>query len=375
MIVQASRVGLAAQSSVSLTRERTETTRAWVGERRPDFEGATGEGRTVQGDRLEVSQQARAALEARRAHASAPLPDPNDAAEGLGTDAKTDEIELSPQDELKMRLIEDLLSQVLGREVKLSRLRGTDGQSEVATAGQGVEDASGAAPNQAASQTPQRVGWGFEATIEERSVRQERMSFAAAGQVRTADGKDISFALELDLERVEVQESRLEIRLGDAVRKDPLVLNFAGNAAELTERAFAFDLDADGQTDSVHLATGGSAFLARDPGEGPFDGRILFGPATGDGFAELAALDADTNGWIDEADPAWKDLRLWSRDEGGQDSLRTLQEAGVGALHLGSVATPWELDGGAVARTGVWLGEPGTTTPAAGTLQHVDLYV
>lgn len=371
MIVQASRVGLAAQSSVSLTRERTETTRAWVGERRPDFEGRSTRADGGSNDRLEVSAQARAALEARRAHASAPPPASDDPTEGLGARSKTDEIELSPQDELKMRLIEDLLSQVLGREVKLSRFRGPDAHRD----GDGVPQATDDAAPQAPSQAPAQAGWGFEATIDERTVRQERMSFAAAGQVHTADGKDISFSLDLDMERIEVQESRLEIRLGDAVRKDPLVLNFAGNAAELTERAFAFDLDADGQTDSVHLATGGSAFLARDPGEGPFDGRILFGPATGDGFAELAALDDDGNGWIDEADAAWNDLRLWSRDETGADSLRTLGDAGVGALHLGSVATPWELEGGAIARTGVWLGEPGTGAPTVGTVQHVDLYV
>lgn len=370
MIVQASSIGLAAQSSVSLTRERTETTRAWVGER-PDFEGRNTRTDGGSNDRLEVSAQARAALEARRAHASAPPPSPEDPAEGLGARSKTDEIELSPQDELKMRLIEDLLSQVLGREVKLSRFRAPDGRQE----GQGVPRAPDDPSSPTPPQAPERAGWGVEATIEERSVREERLSFAADGRVRTADGKDVSFSLRLDLERVEVQESRLEIRLGDAVRKDPLVLNFAGNAAELTDRAFAFDLDADGRTDSVRLATGGSAFLARDPGEGPFDGRILFGPATGNGFAELAALDDDANGWIDEADAAWKDLRLWSRDETGADSLRTLGDAGVGALHLGSVATPWELEGGEIARTGVWLGEPGTGAPAVGTVQHVDLYV
>jgi hypothetical protein len=211
--------------------------------------------------------------------------------------------------------------------------------------------------------------------VEERTVKAERMAFSAQGQVRTADGKDVAFALDLSLERVTVEQSRLEIRLGDAVRKDPLVVNFGGGAAELTERAFAFDLDADGATDSVHLATGSSAFLARDPGTEPLDGRILFGPRTGDGFGELAALDGDANGWIDEADAAWKDLRLWSRDETGKDNLRTLSEAGVGALYLGAVATPWELDGGAVAKTGVWLGEPGTGQAGAGTLQHVDLYV
>jgi hypothetical protein len=32
------------------------------------------------------------------------------------------------------------------------------------------------------------------------------------------------------------------------------------------------------------------------------------GPQTGNGFAELAAYDADRNNWIEEGDPAYGDL-------------------------------------------------------------------
>jgi hypothetical protein len=38
-------------------------------------------------------------------------------------------------------------------------------------------------------------------------------------------------------------------------------------------------------------------------------GSELFGPATGSGFGELAALDGDGNGWIDENDDAFARLR------------------------------------------------------------------
>jgi hypothetical protein len=36
------------------------------------------------------------------------------------------------------------------------------------------------------------------------------------------------------------------------------------------------------------------------------NGAELFGARSGDGFAELAALDGDGNGWIDEGDAAWQ---------------------------------------------------------------------
>ena len=88
---------------------------------------------------------------------------------------------------------------------------------------------------------------------------------------------------------------------------------------------------------------GSSAYLARDlDGNGAVDsGKELFGPTTGNGFAELATHDADRNGWIDEADPIWGDLRLWRPDTTGAGRLTTLAAEGVGAIAVASVATPF----------------------------------
>lgn len=372
MIIKASEVGLNARSSVSTTWERKMMVRAWVGSRPPDpvatdsgEGGADGRTRPVV-DRAVFSEAAREALAQSRQVTDFGIPK-REARRGVDKDGN--EVALSPQDELKIQLIEGLLSQVLGREVKLKRFHGLDLQPDAIDVPQGQEGSR--QPTSGQSNEP---NWGFEASVQERTTRTERMDFAAAGKVRTADGKELAFALDLSMERTSVQESSMEVRLGNAVRKDPLVLNFAGNSAELTEKSFSFDLDADGVADSVKLPTGGSAFLARNPGDGLVDGRILFGPSTGDGFRELAALDDDGNGWVDEGDGAWKDLGVWSRSESGQDNFRTLTEAGVGAMYVGSVSTPWEMDGGAVASSGVWLGEPGGAQ-AAGTIQHVDLTV
>jgi hypothetical protein len=202
------------------------------------------------------------------------------------------------------------------------------------------------------------------------------LSFSAKGSVRTADGRTLEFALAMGMRRQESSETSVLLQAGDAARKkDPLVVNFGGTAPRLAERATEFDLDADGATDSVHFATGGSAFLARDSGTGLVDGSNLFGPSTGDGFAELAAWDSDKNGWIDAGDPVWADLRLWNRDESGQDWVWYLDQKGIGAISLASAATPFTLkdesgrETGSMARTGVWIGESG----AVGTVNHVDL--
>lgn len=62
------------------------------------------------------------------------------------------------------------------------------------------------------------------------------------------------------------EESNLSLRLGDArIKKDPLVLNFNGSAAAtLGNQRFRFDLNADGQAESINFVTSGSGFLALD---------------------------------------------------------------------------------------------------------------
>lgn len=208
-------------------------------------------------------------------------------------------------------------------------------------------------------------------TIEEH----EQTDVSGRGEVRTSDGRALSFELSLSMCRDysctrEVSESR-RIEL-----KDPLVINFAGQAAELSKQRFSFDLDADGKAELLPGLAAGSGYLAFDADH---DGAIasgaeLFGATgthAGDGFADLARLDADTNGWIDEADPAWNALGVWFPD----GALKPLKDAGVGALSLASAASPFGLKDdanqtlGQIRRTGIFLAEDGRV----GSLQQVDL--
>ena len=107
------------------------------------------------------------------------------------------------------------------------------------------------------------------------------------------------------------------------------------------------------------------------------DGRELFGAVTGNGFTELATLDADRNGWIDENDAAFTNLRLWRRDTKGNESLTTLAANGIGALELTAAATPFVMQSssneilGDMRATSIFLQENGKT----GTMSQVDLTV
>jgi len=87
------------------------------------------------------------------------------------------------------------------------------------------------------------AGFSLEYDRHESLDESERTEFSASGTVQTADGKSIAFSVDLVMARAFHAESDVSLRLGEAARrKDPLVVNFGGNAASLTDTRFAFDL-------------------------------------------------------------------------------------------------------------------------------------
>lgn len=197
----------------------------------------------------------------------------------------------------------------------------------------------------------------------------EQTSFRAEGSLKTVDGRSISFAASLTMER---EFQSYSVTAGTVQTTDPLVVNFSGAPGRVSAAKISFDLDADGEAETIHFAEAGSGFLVFDQnGDGRAnDGRELFGPQTGDGFGELSAYDEDGNGWIDEGDSVFEKLRIWTRD-----GFSTLLEKGVGAIAVGSVETPFAIKDDAnlplanVRRSGIYLSERG----AAGTVQQLDL--
>lgn len=211
----------------------------------------------------------------------------------------------------------------------------------------------------------------------------EHLAFGARGQVTTEDGRVIDFSLDLSLDRSMISRTREETLVlawqerVDLV--DPLVISLDGRSPELTDTRFEFDLDSDGSTEQVSFVAKGSGFLAFDRNQ---DGKInngseLFGPGTGNGFSELAALDEDQNGWIDENDRVFSQLSVWTRDDAGNDQLLSLKEAGLGAISLAHVRTRFDhQDGngqlkGQMQQSGVFLFENGNV----GGIHQIDLAV
>lgn len=342
-------------SAHQLTREyqRHESTIAWVGEApegllpgppRPAAADADGDPAAL----VKISPEARRLLTENCAQ-SCP------------------EGELLPEDPeiSKLRM---LLEMITGRKIRV-------------TGFQPVSRAEVPAPAPAAGENsgPPLQGWGLAYDLYEREATSEQLTYQASGQVRTADGRTIDFSLALALSRETVREQHISIRAGDATLIDPLVINLAGNSATLDGVKFSFDLDLNGQTEELNFVGAGSGFLALDRnGDGIInDGNELFGPRTNNGLAELTAFDLDGNGWIDENDPIYDQLRIWVKENGNDDRLYSLREKGIGAIFLNGTSTPFTLTGpdatslGQLRETTIYLREDGRP----GAIQEVDYLV
>ncbi|MCW7755082.1 hypothetical protein OOT00_13920 [Desulfobotulus sp. H1] len=215
-------------------------------------------------------------------------------------------------------------------------------------------------------------GTGTAFRFEERvHTRTEQESiFMAQGEVVTADGRTITFSV------VQMQYRREESFLAREVNLvDPLVISLNGPVT-MDNARFTFDLTANGEQESLSMPSKGAGFLFLDSnGNGRLDdGRELFGTQSGNGFADLALHDSDGNGWIDAGDPVFSKLRIWHPEDGTDGRGVSLEEAGIGAIGLASVATPMDVGGtmgGRIQATGIVLTEKGDV----GTVHHLDLKV
>lgn len=207
-------------------------------------------------------------------------------------------------------------------------------------------------------------------------VEAEALNFSTTAYVKSGD-REIAFELNVSLSRSFVQQ--INISMGDVKAfQDPLILDFSGSFASLSSKTFAFDIDSDGKEDQISMLKEGSGFLALDKNSNSVidNGSELFGAKSGNGFGELRAYDDDKNGWIDENDKIFNKLRIWKKSQ-NNDELIALGQAGIGAIFLGDISTPFELKTlsneqlGAMRKSSFFLFENGQ----AGVISQIDLAV
>ena len=207
---------------------------------------------------------------------------------------------------------------------------------------------------------------------------QENTTFNSTGSVVTADGRSIDFHISLEMSRAFMETSETVTEETGYILTDPLVIQLDQAPDTISDQKWFFDRDGDGKKEEISQLAQGNAFLALDANEnGKIDnGNELFGTRSGNGFKDLAAYDEDGNGWIDENDSVYSKLKIWVKDDSGNDKLMDLQQGDIGAIYLGAAGTHFShntLDTNetqaVVRQTGFYLHE---STGAAGIVQQID---
>ncbi len=227
------------------------------------------------------------------------------------------------------------------------------------------------------SSSPGRIrgNMPFEFTFEEVHFTEieEKTIVNTSGMVTTEDGREIKFGMHLGMERDFYMEEARPVKL-----IDPLVIQFEDGPPEFSDNIFSFDLNGDGEKETLQTPGKGSGFLAFDINkDGKInDGSELFGGVTGNGFAELSAFDDDGNGWIDENDEVYSRLSIWAPASGDKNSeIKDLASLDIGAIYLGSAESSHTITdekGNTKAQlksTGMYLKESGE----AGHVYQLDL--
>ena len=159
----------------------------------------------------------------------------------------------------------------------------------------------------------------------------EQLHYQTEGFVTTGDGRQIQFNFELNMAR-ELEMVSASVRAG--VPKDPLLLVLPGGST---------NIEAPAQRGLAQPSSGAGYLMVDKNGDGELSGEEeLIGGTTGEAFQELASLDSDGNGFIDEGDEMFS--RILFYQEGSEP--QSLLEVGVGALSLQAVNTPYQFKEG-----------------------------
>lgn len=235
-------------------------------------------------------------------------------------------------------------AQVLRRSVR-AVLHHAPARGQPASQGQ-----VGANNTQTSQVRTQRIQVAFQATVTELRAK------AANGEQITARQVEVTFA------------AQFEQTMGQS---DPLVLDLNGNGRfDVTTAAdgHRFDITAKGRLVQAATVTGGDGYLVLDRnGNGQIDdGSELFGEQRGalHGFAELAQLDGNGDGFLDGHDADFARLGIYQ--DGNRNGLtdpgdlRTLADYHIARIAVASHVVHEEANSNLVIRAGAFQREDGS---------------
>jgi len=180
-------------------------------------------------------------------------------------------------------------------------------------------------------------------SIEQWTTSKQQLNYQVQGTFNLNE-QELSLNYNFALSSESTSYSKTEITA--AALKDPLIVQFGsqGLGAIIGQKDFA--INKDDIIDNLPLFSGDVGYLVFDKNNNQQadNGSELFGPKTGQGFAELALLDSNKNGFIDAEDQQFEQLYLWQPSESNTQAEQwlSLKEAKIQAISLSAINTPFD---------------------------------
>lgn len=202
--------------------------------------------------------------------------------------------------------------------------------------------------------------------------RKDAIAFNTQAIIKTKD-KEFSIDLQCSYTKAFFEQHKETLSFEETNFLDPLIIQYDANATAFeslsSTMSFQFDLKNDNTLVDIPALKKGNGFLVLDKNNNGIidNGSEMFGPNTNNGFEELRAYDSDGNNWIDENDPIFNDLLIWSKNENNEDTLIALGQSGIGALYLNEIKSDFTYNKSvneSMARlksNSIFLREDGTT--------------
>lgn len=251
-----------------------------------------------------------------------------------------------------------LIARMLGKLDPEALEKLVDSLESFAKAAGGAPDASSAAGAAQPAQTAQSGQASFQIRYVSLRVSVTEVSAQASsgpdGEAAAVSARHI----DIRFERLEISMGRQELQQGD-----PVVMDLDGDGADLraTSDGVLFDVAGTGRAVRTAFVAPDDALLFYDAnGNGLLDGgaELVGNRSDGaNGFEELAAMDADGDGWVTAADPDWQFLRLF-QDADGDGRAVSAETLLLEALGISGLSALWERD---EAEEGEGLSRVGTS--------------
>lgn len=180
-------------------------------------------------------------------------------------------------------------------------------------------------------------------SVEQWHSREQQLEYQVQGAFKIND-QELSLNYNYSLASKQVSYSKVEMSV--EALKDPIIVQFGSQGLGEISGQKDFDINQDSALDNLPVFSGDVGYLVYDKNQNnkADNGSELFGPETGQGFTELAQLDSNENGFIDEEDEYFEQLYLWQpgSNENQADQWLSLKEAEIQAISLSAISTPYD---------------------------------